>query len=158
MTRKVFTWWQLKGVMLKCCWPKLTKCSMILSWFGCWAKNRGGKTPQIIPFVHRVFHEINHPFWGVSPYFWIDTHLEHKTKFAWSIMCELVSWCTCNPAQKHNISYGSEMVENWGPRVSEWSKQWGELTLLVKTTHLKMTGSSASSQVSVIPSVSWFEG
>ena len=23
------------------------------------------KTPQIIPFVHRVFHEINHPFWVV---------------------------------------------------------------------------------------------
>ncbi len=29
----------------------------------------GLKTPNH-PFVHRVFHEINHPFWGGSPYFW----------------------------------------------------------------------------------------
>ncbi len=35
------------------------------------SKNRG-KTPQIIPFVHRVWnHYFHHPFWGVkSPYFW----------------------------------------------------------------------------------------
>ena len=32
------------------------------------SKNRGF-SPQIINF-NRVFHEINHPFWGFSPYFW----------------------------------------------------------------------------------------
>ena len=36
---------------------------------GCWTKNRGGKTPQSIHF-NGVFHEINHPFWIFSPYFW----------------------------------------------------------------------------------------
>ena len=34
---------------------------------GCFPKNMGN--PQIIHF-NRVFHEINHPFWGFSPYFW----------------------------------------------------------------------------------------
>ena len=30
-----------------------------------------GKTPQIIPFVHKVWnHYFHHPFWGVSPYSW----------------------------------------------------------------------------------------
>ena len=33
-----------------------------------------GKPPQIIHFK-RVFHEINHPFWGCSPYFWVDPHI-----------------------------------------------------------------------------------
>ncbi len=32
-------------------------------WYGCWTKNRGFYIPNH-PFVHRVFHEINHPFWG----------------------------------------------------------------------------------------------
>ena len=31
--------------------------------YGCWTKNRGFYPPNH-PFVHRVFHEINHPFWG----------------------------------------------------------------------------------------------
>ena len=30
----------------------------------------GGKTPQIIPFVHRVWNPyFHHPFWGVFPLF-----------------------------------------------------------------------------------------
>ncbi len=39
------------------------------------SKNRG-VSPQIIPFVHRVFHYFHHPFWGFSHYFWVDTHLK----------------------------------------------------------------------------------
>ena len=27
------------------------------------------------PFVHRVFHYFHHPFWGVFPYFWFNTHI-----------------------------------------------------------------------------------
>ena len=37
----------------------------------------GGGVHQIIPVVHRVFHEINHlnhPFWA-HPYFWVNTHI-----------------------------------------------------------------------------------
>ena len=34
----------------------------------------GGENPQIIPFVHRVFHEIHHPFWG-TPIFG-NTYME----------------------------------------------------------------------------------
>ena len=34
-----------------------------------------GKHPPNHPFVHRVFHEINHPFWGFSPYSWFNTHV-----------------------------------------------------------------------------------
>ena len=30
--------------------------------------------PQIINF-YRVFHYFHHPFWGFSPYFWVDTHI-----------------------------------------------------------------------------------
>ena len=30
----------------------------------------GLNPPQIIPFVHRVFHDFHHPFWGKHPYFW----------------------------------------------------------------------------------------
>ena len=33
------------------------------------------RPPEIIPFVHRIFHYFHHPFWRVSPYFWIDTHM-----------------------------------------------------------------------------------
>ena len=36
--------------------------------YGCFQKY-GENTPNH-PFVHRVFHEINHPFWWFSPYFW----------------------------------------------------------------------------------------
>ena len=35
----------------------------------CWTKNRGGFPPQIIPFVHRVFHYFHHLFWGKSTIF-----------------------------------------------------------------------------------------
>ena len=41
--------------------------------FGCWTKNRGGKTPQIIHF-NSVFHYFHHPFWGKTPIFG-NTHL-----------------------------------------------------------------------------------
>ncbi len=35
------------------------------------------RVPPNHPFVHRLFHEINHPFWGVfSPYFWVDIHMK----------------------------------------------------------------------------------
>ena len=37
----------------------------------------GVKTPNH-PFVHRVFHDFHHPFWGFSPYFWVDTQLKPK--------------------------------------------------------------------------------
>ena len=43
-----------------------------------------GVNPKIMvppnhPFVHRVFHEINHPFWGVkSPYFWFNTYIWYR--------------------------------------------------------------------------------
>ena len=37
------------------------------------SKNMG--TPPNHPFVHRVFHEINHPFRGFFiPLFWFNTH------------------------------------------------------------------------------------
>ena len=31
--------------------------------------------PPNHPLKNRVFHEINHPFWGFSPYFWFNTHI-----------------------------------------------------------------------------------
>ena len=34
-----------------------------------------GKTPQIIPFVHRVFHYFHHPFWGVNTPIFGNTHI-----------------------------------------------------------------------------------
>ena len=42
------------------------------------SKNNG-KTPQIIHF-NRVFHYFRHPFWGFSPYFWVDTHLDDDSE------------------------------------------------------------------------------
>ena len=41
--------------------------------YGCQPKNMG--KPPNHPFVHRVFHYFYHPFWGVSPYFWVDIHI-----------------------------------------------------------------------------------
>ena len=36
-----------------------------------------GKKNKIIPFVHRVFHHLHHPFGGFShPYFWFNTQLD----------------------------------------------------------------------------------
>ena len=32
--------------------------------------------PPNNPFVHRVFHYFHHPFWGKTPYFWVDTHMD----------------------------------------------------------------------------------
>ena len=41
-----------------------------ISRYGCWTKNNGTVPPNH-PCVHRVFHEIHHPFWGFSyHYFW----------------------------------------------------------------------------------------
>ena len=34
-----------------------------------------GVGPPNHPFVHRVFHDFHHPFWGFYPYFWIDTQM-----------------------------------------------------------------------------------
>ena len=34
-----------------------------------------GVYPQIIHFNRRVFYYFHHPFWGFSPYFWVDTHM-----------------------------------------------------------------------------------
>ena len=46
---------------------------------GCWTKNRGVFSRPNHPFVHRVFHERHHPFWGkiwgFSPYFWGNAHI-----------------------------------------------------------------------------------
>ena len=43
--------------------------------YGFLSENRWVKTsPQIIPFVHRGFHYVHHPFWGKIPYFW-NTHM-----------------------------------------------------------------------------------
>ncbi len=36
--------------------------------------------PPNHPFVHRGFHEINHPFWGLYPYFWKHPYRQ-KTAF-----------------------------------------------------------------------------
>ena len=49
--------------------------------FGCWTKNRGCKTPPNHPFVHRVFHKINHPFWCTT-IFWFNNHLGNQ-KVIW---------------------------------------------------------------------------
>ena len=42
--------------------------------YGCQPKNRGILPPNHRPF-NRVFHYFHHPFWGFSPYFWVDTHI-----------------------------------------------------------------------------------
>jgi len=47
------------------------------------SENSGWKPPKFHPFVHRVFHEINHPFLGY-PYFW-----KHPFEKWWSC-------CICN--------------------------------------------------------------
>ena len=41
--------------------------------------------PQNHPMFNRVFHEINHPFWGVSPYFWFNIHIFY-TYIEWHLM------------------------------------------------------------------------
>ena len=52
---------------------------------GFWGYHHTGGPPKImgkpskssILIGFSVFHEINHPFWGVkSPYFWVDTHTD----------------------------------------------------------------------------------
>ena len=50
-----------------------------LGWYTIWVekpKNSGFSPPQIIHF-YRVFHEINHPFWWFSPFFWKHPY-EHQ--------------------------------------------------------------------------------
>ena len=43
----------------------------ILSLYMDVSKNSGFSTQIIhLLFVHRVFHDFHHPFWGFSPYFW----------------------------------------------------------------------------------------
>ena len=39
------------------------------------------RVPPNHPLKNRVFHEINHPFWGVyHPYFWFNTHIYSKNR------------------------------------------------------------------------------
>ena len=45
----------------------------------------GVENPPNHPFVHRVFHEINHPFWGVkfpifgsTPIWWKPVRIENS--------------------------------------------------------------------------------
>ena len=48
------------------------------------SKNSG--TPKSSHF-NRVFHEINHPFWGFSPYFWFNTQIS-KSQAMWICLVE----------------------------------------------------------------------
>ena len=41
---------------------------------GCFQKS-WGENPPNHRFVHRVFHDFHHPFWGKHPYFWFNTQL-----------------------------------------------------------------------------------
>ena len=41
---------------------------------GCQSKNRG-KHPPNHPFVHRVFHDFHHPFWGVNTTIFGNIHM-----------------------------------------------------------------------------------
>ena len=81
---------------------------------GCQPKNNG-KTPQIIPFVHRVLnHYFHHPFWGKNP-----------PIFGWKHpSIPEVDGCSLNP----NRSFGPAIVSALrGPSV--WVAQMGELEL-----------------------------
>ena len=42
-----------------------------------------GFSPQIIPFVHRVFHYFHHPFWGPTPIFG-NTHINSEKPHVWT--------------------------------------------------------------------------
>ncbi len=48
---------------------------------GCFQKY--GKPPKSSLF-DRVFHEINHPFWWFSPYFWKHPHIHAFKVFTWA--------------------------------------------------------------------------
>ena len=44
----------------------------------------GRVSPQIIPFVHRVWnHYFHHPFWGKTHYFWFNTYMLMKDMLIW---------------------------------------------------------------------------
>ncbi len=52
--------------------------------YGCWTKNMGLETPQIIPFVHRVFHSKSSPsiLGGFhTPYFWKHPYTSYISCF-----------------------------------------------------------------------------
>ena len=62
------------------------------------SKNRGGPPKSWI--FYRVFHEINHPFWGKIPLFWFNTQmLRIETLdrcFCFSCRtCHVQSWLIC---------------------------------------------------------------
>jgi len=61
----------------------------------------GGNPPQIIPFVHRVFHYFHHPFWGKIPYFWKHPceHM-HSKKKNFSLATHFWGVTTPQPAEK----------------------------------------------------------
>ena len=71
---------------------------------GCWTKNRDGKSPQII-HLFIGFSIINHPFWGVYPYFWKHPYVHFLLgKF----LCAL--WrCRCS----WDIFWGGWMFFSW---------------------------------------------
>ena len=60
-------WW----LMLQVWW---SPCSIYLYIYMCVFPKIGVFTPQIMNF-NRVFHELNHPFWRCSPYFWVNTRI-----------------------------------------------------------------------------------
>ncbi len=56
-------------------WVKQPKLKNPRGYTDIWAFPKISVPPNH-PFVHRVFHDFHHPFWGVkSPYFWFNTHM-----------------------------------------------------------------------------------
>ncbi len=56
-----------------------------------------GTPPKSSLLIGVSIININHPFWGPTPYFWVDTHMEHllsvATQEAFRSLLAVEKWC-----------------------------------------------------------------
>ncbi len=123
------------------------------------SKNMGKppKSSQIIHF-HRVFHEINHPFWGVFPLFLVQHQLAHlgshleplgvgvfnrktfpvKTNWTWKKSRKMVGWVRLLDIHaKHGLFSGYQDI-SWKFMVAKMKFPLLKLSLFKK--HLQNFG------------------
>ena len=79
-------------------WP--SSCGFPFGWP---SKIRGGFYPPNHLFVHRVFHQINHPFWGTH-FIFGNIHFSFSLTLLFDTLC---NWICCSPLR---FSY----VSSWG--------------------------------------------
>ncbi len=104
--------------------------------------------PPNHPIVHRVFHYLSHPFWGVyHPYFWFNIHISDDIDvmfkvFMLHVMVQLESW---RWIREHPEMWTWKNVRNNMPGMFMWSMVLGNNICTTQKKSKKLQESMESS-------------